>query len=230
MPPHPWMNISSKPRLLGQRSGSSPRCHLPKMPVVYPAAFSTCASVVALGVSRSRSRIVCVTPFLNSCRPVRSADRVGEHVGLTWKSVNRTPSAWSLSRFGVLRTGLPWAETSPYPWSSVSTKTMFGFLPASGSAAVAPPRDAPNRTASAVRDRITGTPPGCGESRHFTPSADLRLVLAGQLAAVRGFTSCRDRTRRRGRPRGPPTRCGTSPGCRGPGGTPGRSSSSSAGP
>ena len=62
------------------------------MPVVYPADFSTWAMVVAFSVSRSRSRMVCVTPFLNSCRPVISAERVGEQVGLTWKSVKRTAS------------------------------------------------------------------------------------------------------------------------------------------
>ncbi len=51
---------------------------------------STCASVVAFSVSRSRSRMVCVTPLRNSCRPVINAARVGEQVGLTWKSVKRT--------------------------------------------------------------------------------------------------------------------------------------------
>ena len=39
--------------------------------------------------------------------------RVGEQVGLTWKSSNRTPSSCSRSRFGVFSTGLPWADTSP---------------------------------------------------------------------------------------------------------------------
>src|SRR5207237_8929521 len=67
------------------------------------------------------------TALLESGRPGSSADRVGAQVGLTWKSVNRTPSAWSRSRFGVFSTGLPWHDRSPYPWSSVRTKTTFGF-------------------------------------------------------------------------------------------------------
>ena len=33
IPPPPWMNISSNPRRFGQYLRSSPRCHLPKMPV-----------------------------------------------------------------------------------------------------------------------------------------------------------------------------------------------------
>ena len=52
-----------------QRS-ASPRCHLPKIPVAYPACFSTCARVVERRLMRSRSRMVCVTPDLNSCLPV----------------------------------------------------------------------------------------------------------------------------------------------------------------
>ena len=62
--------------------------------------------VVALRLIRSRSMIVCVTPDLNSWRPVISAQRVGEQVGLTWKSVNRTPSSCRRSMFGVFSTGI----------------------------------------------------------------------------------------------------------------------------
>lgn len=40
-------------------------------------------SVVVFSDIRSRSWIVCVTPFLNSCRPLSGADRVGAQVGLT---------------------------------------------------------------------------------------------------------------------------------------------------
>ena len=69
--------------------------------------------VVAFGLIRSRSWIVWVTPDLNSWRPVISEQRVGEHVGLTWKSVNRALSACIRSRFGVLRIGFPWQERSP---------------------------------------------------------------------------------------------------------------------
>ena len=45
--------------------------------------------MVVLNAIRSRSLMVWVTPFRNSCRPLMIADRVGAHVGLTWKSVNR---------------------------------------------------------------------------------------------------------------------------------------------
>ena len=43
--------------------------------------YATDASLVAFGVRRSW--MVCVTPFLNSCRPVSRAERVSEQVGLT---------------------------------------------------------------------------------------------------------------------------------------------------
>ncbi len=69
--------------------------------------------VVALRLIRSRSMIVCVTPDLNSCRPVMIEQRVGEHVGLTWWSVSRTLSSHIRSRWGVLMTGLPCRATSP---------------------------------------------------------------------------------------------------------------------
>ena len=62
---------------------------------------------------RSRSRMVWVMPLRNSWRPVSKAERVGEQVGLLNQLVNRKLCPYSLSMFGVLRMGLPWAETSP---------------------------------------------------------------------------------------------------------------------
>ena len=57
--------------------------------------------------------MVWVTPFLNSCRPVMRAERVGAQVGLTWKSVKRTDWAAKASMLGVLMMGLPVQEKSP---------------------------------------------------------------------------------------------------------------------
>ena len=57
--------------------------------------------------------MVWVTPDLNSCRPVRSAARVGAQVGLTWNEVNRRASRAKASTRGVFTTGLPWQEKSP---------------------------------------------------------------------------------------------------------------------
>lgn len=71
--------------------------------------------VVACKVRRSRSKSVCVTPFLNSCRPVISAERVGAQVGLTWKFVKRTLASCNRSSCGVWMIGLPWRPSSPYP-------------------------------------------------------------------------------------------------------------------
>ena len=42
-----------------------------------------------------------------------NAERVGVHIGATWKSVKRTLSACSLSMAGVFSTGFPWQEKSP---------------------------------------------------------------------------------------------------------------------
>src|SRR6266545_4959237 len=69
---------SSNPHLPGVARPSfctEPRCHFPKWPVRYPAAFSTCARVVSCG------RIGC--PHLNvairfGVRPVITLARVGE--------------------------------------------------------------------------------------------------------------------------------------------------------
>lgn len=55
--------------------------------------------------SLSLSNIVCVTPFLNSCLPVRKADLDGEQVGLTTKFEKETLSSRNLSKCGVCKTG-----------------------------------------------------------------------------------------------------------------------------
>lgn len=82
--------------------------------------------------------MVCVTPFRNSCRPLIIDERVGAHVGLTWKSVNRVLIAWSRSRFGVFRSGLPRQLISPLPSSSVRSRMMLGLRPANRVAAAHP--------------------------------------------------------------------------------------------
>jgi len=45
--------------------------------------------------------IVCHTPVRDEYRPVISAERVGEHVGSTWKSVKWMLCEYNLSRLGV---------------------------------------------------------------------------------------------------------------------------------
>ena len=57
--------------------------------------------------------------------PVSRMARVGEHIGLTWKLVKRTPSAARRSRFGV-EISQPKQPMSLNPTSSTSTNTMFG--------------------------------------------------------------------------------------------------------
>ena len=100
-------------------------------------------------------------PFLNSCRPVISALRVGEHVGLTWKSEKLLLSPRSLSKLGVFKTGFPWADISPNPWSSVRMKTMLGCL--SGKMAAKLPvtmkieADRSCRRAFSINDRFEGS-------------------------------------------------------------------------
>lgn len=44
-PPAPWMSDSVNPRLWGRYGSSSPRCHLPKIPVAYPADWRACGRV-----------------------------------------------------------------------------------------------------------------------------------------------------------------------------------------
>ena len=72
MPPAPWMNISSKPRATAssrvrRRDAICRRCRSCTRPLQHLRERD------GLGWRRSRSRIVCVTPFRNSCR--RSAAR-----------------------------------------------------------------------------------------------------------------------------------------------------------
>src|SRR6266567_1368754 len=44
---------SSNPRLVGSRASALPRCHLPQIPVAYPCAERSCASVTSQSVSPS---------------------------------------------------------------------------------------------------------------------------------------------------------------------------------
>src|SRR5204862_3526057 len=44
---------SSKPRFVGRRASALPRCHLPQIPVAYPCADKSCASVISHVVSPS---------------------------------------------------------------------------------------------------------------------------------------------------------------------------------
>src|ERR1700689_101312 len=64
-------------------------------------------------------------PTLWWFRPVRSAARVGEQSGVTWKFEKRRPPAASLSMFGVTRSEpkqLKWEN----PRSSIRITRMFG--------------------------------------------------------------------------------------------------------
>jgi hypothetical protein len=58
-------------------------------------------------------------------RPVSSEARVGEHSGVTWKFVYRSPSAASRSMFGVLRSD-PKQPSCAKPVSSRRMTTTFG--------------------------------------------------------------------------------------------------------
>ncbi len=58
------------------------------------------------------------------------AARVGEQVGLTWKSVKRVALVSKLSRCGAFKMGLPMHERSPMCWSSAGTGVILGRLPA----------------------------------------------------------------------------------------------------
>ena len=55
--------------------------------------------------SRVRPLLTFMAPLARASRPVISCDRVGVHIGATWKSVSRTDSACSRSILGVLRRG-----------------------------------------------------------------------------------------------------------------------------
>ena len=77
------------------------------MPVAYPPAANTSAMVTSSLASSDRPMIVCHTPVRDEYRPAIRADRVGEHVGSTWKFVRRSASGCSASRLGVRITGLP---------------------------------------------------------------------------------------------------------------------------
>jgi hypothetical protein len=57
--------------------------------------------------------------------PVSSAARVGEHSGVTWKFVKRSPPAASSSMFGVTRSD-PKQLKCEKPRSSMRITTMFG--------------------------------------------------------------------------------------------------------
>jgi hypothetical protein len=60
-----------------------------------------------------RPLLTFIAPLSSASRPVMSCERVGVHIGATWKSVRRIDWPWSRSRFGVLSVGLPWTERSP---------------------------------------------------------------------------------------------------------------------
>src|SRR3954451_7961862 len=68
---------------------------------------------------------MCPIPAACALTPVSNDARVGEHIGLTWKLVNRTPSAANRSRLGV-SISPPKQPMSEKPTSSTSTNTTLG--------------------------------------------------------------------------------------------------------
>ena len=95
---------SSKPKSTGLRlSGSLPKCHLPHIPVAYPASDSAWAIVTSQRVNPSGPPAIgtaCV-PERMAWRPVNSADRLGVHCASTLKFSSRRPCAASPSIRGV---------------------------------------------------------------------------------------------------------------------------------
>src|SRR3954452_11904674 len=68
-----------------------------------------------------------VPAFLHAYSPVSNEYLDGVHVAADeWASVNRNPAAARRSMFGVCTAFAPYAETSPYPRSSVMINTIFG--------------------------------------------------------------------------------------------------------
>src|SRR5262249_51147118 len=94
---------SSKPRLVGSRDSALPRCHLPQIPVAYPCAERSCASVTSQSVSPSGTPPLGTlwVPDRIGKRPVMSAERDGVHWASTLKFRSRMPSLASLSIRGV---------------------------------------------------------------------------------------------------------------------------------
>ena len=84
-------------------SGSLPRCHLPHIPVAYPASDSAWAIVTSQRVNPSGPPAIgtaCV-PERIAWRPVNNADRLGVHCASTLKFKSFNPSAASPSIRGV---------------------------------------------------------------------------------------------------------------------------------
>ena len=95
---------SSKPKSTGLRvSGSLPRCHLPHIPVAYPASDSAWAIVTSQRVipSGPPPSATAAVPERIGCRPVKSADRAGVHCASMLKFSSFRPSAANASIRGV---------------------------------------------------------------------------------------------------------------------------------
>src|SRR5215471_11843081 len=94
---------SSKPRFVGRRASARPRCHLPHIPVAYPCADKSCASVISHVVSPSATPPLGTwyVPDRIGNRPVSSAERDGVHCASTLKFSRRSPSLASRSIRGV---------------------------------------------------------------------------------------------------------------------------------
>ena|GEM_PF-3133696 len=95
---------SSNPKSTGLRcSGSLPRCHLPHIPVAYPASDRAWAIVTSQRVIPSGPPVTSTVwvPERIAWRPVSKADRLGVHCASTLKFNSLRPSPAKASIRGV---------------------------------------------------------------------------------------------------------------------------------
>ena len=86
--------------------------------------FNTAGDGFMLEFASAGSALGAIQELLDKRPRGEPLVRVGAHVGLTWKSVNRTLSAQNRSTAGVFTIGLPWHAQSPQPMSSDRTESL----------------------------------------------------------------------------------------------------------
>src|SRR5699024_8780310 len=102
----PWPRSTSQwSKPCGSWPSPSPRCHLPTIPVRYPAA---CSWVAMVGSEASKEECRVVTPLRWLCIPVRIEARLGVHTELVQKQLStRRPRSAIASMCGVCVTTDP---------------------------------------------------------------------------------------------------------------------------
>src|ERR1700676_3691733 len=139
------------PCAFGTVSVVSPRCHLPQIPVAYPAGFNNDAMVCSLCWSGGP---LLGTPARMGYRPVSKAAREGAQTGAAaYQLVKREPEAASKSILDVFRSVAPHAPISWQPRSSARKMTKFGLCAGLRFCAIAPPDAADER--NCLRENIS---------------------------------------------------------------------------